>query len=214
MSDISKLELVIQNQHDVENYKNPDEQVGKVEQKYTQDVQKFFRKSNEYKQWSDRIRSKYILTCPFSHISNEIPENSNLLQLHHHPFQMSELSDLQTQQQIDKFKIMYNKQYKTNVFENYENHELLKFIPISLPFSILQDVHLKNLIQFVPMSETYHKLYHNIKDEQNEYQMPDIIDIKDEFIYNLEKRSILMKVFDQFQKGEYEPFVTPLSDIE
>lgn len=173
----------------------PDIKFDKQYTQYTKACEDIFRKSKEYKQWILYQHSYHILECPFTHITNDIEANKKLIELHHHPYTLYEITDLAIQSILNYIRNI-NSQMK-----KMDDIEILSFIPtISIGY-ILCDLHLKDLVPYVPLTQTFHKLYHNVKKESENINIPDLFELDTQYIINYDKIPNLMGRLNEIQNN-------------
>lgn len=140
-------------------------------------IEKIIRYSYEYRLWV-KVHLKDSV-CIITKLSKE--DNQDI-ELHHHPFTLFEI--------VEKvLGLVENGILDKNIDQQVFNSELYKKNYIStfeIQWKVIE-LHLLNLVPFVPMVSTYHKLYHK-----------DHFDIKTEDIYNNQ----LIPYFEQFLNGE------------
>ncbi len=162
---------------------------------YVKQCEQVFRRSKEYDQWVYYQHDRHVLECPFTHIRNDIPENKKLIELHHHPYTLYELTDLIIQSILIYIKSSYRD------MANYDDLEILSFVPTIAIGYILQDIHLQDLVSYVPLTQTFHKLYHNVKRESNNINIPDLFELDNKYVINLDKQSQLMNRLNTIQEN-------------
>lgn len=162
----------------------------KSRQKLIKKIEQTFRMSYEYKQWVSRQFNLYNLQCPFTGVDGYT--SRKLLELHHHPFTLYEICEMQ----LDKFEneigvidedidIEFISSSSIEYFDlnRISTFEVQKFV---------QEAHLLGLVQYVPLTKTFHEQVHEIKD--NYFQLDnDKYKIQDEWVYNLDKQPDLLK---------------------
>ncbi len=154
----------------------------KVFSRYIKKIEQLFRQSYSYKFWVKMQYAKRTLICPFSGINGDV--QYNLLELHHHPFTLYDLCIKQQEKVIRIYET--NKKYD-------ERYHVLNQVPEFDVIRVIQDQHLIDLVPYIPLAETYHKWYH----QTQQGDQWDQIEIKNEWIINLDKITLLNQFFEE-----------------
>lgn len=99
--------------------------------------------------------------------------DNSLIELHHHPFTLYDLIE-------SLLNNIINQTYNLNTISSFiiQKH--------------IQEQHLLDLVPFVPLTKTYHEQYHKL---DNDFLIDEShkIQLKKEWIYNIEKLELLDK---------------------
>lgn len=140
-----------------------------------------FRHSPEYKRWVHLQYETKEIICPFTNIDGRLQDD--LIELHHHPFTLYEIIEFVLDSTVERYG------------ETYKGEHILNCVSTFDVQRVVQDLHLLDLVPFVPLSKTYHKQYHKFNQEFN--GLVDEIVIKEEWVINREK---IPKMFEFIKK--------------
>lgn len=150
--------------------------------RYVKKLEQLFRMSYSYKYWVKIQYQKKELICPFSGINGDV--QYNLLELHHHPFTLFDICSMQQNKVIRVYEQTENYDGRYHILNQVSEFDVVK---------IVQDQHLIDLIPYIPLAETYHKWYHQTQSGDQWDQ----IEIKEEWIVNLDKIELLNQYFNE-----------------
>ena len=131
--------------------------------KYINSIEKIFRRTPEYTRWVSMNSDE--ATCIITHLTKTLDKQD--VQLHHYPFSLFNIVDGLVQNFINTNSDILGEQIKENV-----ESDLLNIIPSQFFIYQLQILHINNVVPFVPLLQSYHKLYHT-----------DPFEIEDRFIH-------------------------------
>ena len=117
---------------------------------FIKNIEKLIRSSQEYKYWVYKQRSSKKLICPITKISGDLLKNQ--LELHHHPYTLFELVEaaLEKLQADYMFNPKYDKRFY--VINQISSFDVAKYVI---------ELHLIDIIPYVPILSSYHRLYHS-----------------------------------------------------
>lgn len=132
-------------QHNIYDFEND-----KKYSKYIQNIEKIIRTSIEYKLWI--LKNIDTQVCIITGLTKE---DTKEIEFHHHPYTLFRIVD----GVLDRLRNKHQKEIEPLIQENDEQFSL-NYIPTFYVQWEVIELHLLDLIPYVPMLKSYHKMYH------------------------------------------------------